>query len=263
MISLKQAVKSVAARVLSKNSYERLLACYSRIRHFIDEPITVKKILLGMKQRKINRIITRRSRGIKEFFFIQVGSCDGETEDPIYDFVTRFHWRGILLEPLRHLFAKLLVTYKNQPGLHFENIAISTDVGVKTVYRINSTTKEGYVPWYERSSSFYKDHLVRQIDTIKADFPDAEIIEEEVVCRPLDYLLTKYNVVKIDLLHIDAEGYDFEIIKMVPFTRIKPNMIFYESAHLSAADKRACEILLVSHGYKLITARVDTFAYLV
>jgi FkbM family methyltransferase len=262
MASLKEAIKALACRVLSKNSYDRLLGFYSKILRFVDEPITVKQILLHIKQKKIDRLITRHSLQAKDFFFIQIGSCDGETEDPIYDFVTRFHWRGVLVEPLSHLFEKLRVTYQNQTDLSLENIAISRDAGVRKLYRINSTTTEGYVPWYERSSSFYKEHLLNQIDTIRTHFPGAQIIAEDVRCQPLEYLLAKYRVQKIDLLHIDAEGYDFEIIKMIPFTRLKPNMILYESAHLTGADQKACKQLLASNGYQLLTARVDTFAYL-
>jgi FkbM family methyltransferase len=261
MIRVKEPMKNVARRVLSENSYGHLNALYSKVRREFAEPRNLKQILRDIKQAKIDRLIAQRSVENKDFFFIQVGSCDGESADPIYQFVTKFHWRGILVEPVRYLFDKLLFTYEGQSSLFFENIAISSEAGPKKIYRITSTTKTGFVPWYERCSSFYKEHLLSRIDVIRSYFPAAEIIEEQVSCRPFDYLIDKYNVRKIDLLHIDAEGYDYEIIKMVAFDRIRPSMIYYESEHLRPEDKVSCEKMLVTNGYRLIRAK-DTFAYL-
>jgi FkbM family methyltransferase len=165
------------------------------------------------------------------------------------------------VEPIRHLFEKLQMTYEMQKGLSFENIALSREAGLKTMYRVSSITTTGYVPWHERCSLFYKEHLLKQIHVMREHFPGTQIVEEDVVCRSFEYLIEKYNVRKIDLLHIDAEGYDYEIIKLVPFSRIRPNMIFYESEHLRPDDKVSCEELLITYGYKLIRAK-DTFAYL-
>jgi FkbM family methyltransferase len=261
MITVKRPIKTIARRLLSDASYEDLAVFYSNMRRGFDEQKGVREILWEVQQARINRVISQCSRQNGNFFFIQVGSCDGKTGDPIYEFVTRFGWHGILVEPVKHLFEKLLVTYADREGLCFENVAIAKESDSKTIYRITSVTKNGSVPWYERSSSFNKQHLLRQLDTIRRYLPTAEIVEEQVSCRPLGYLIDKYNVQAIDLLHIDAEGYDYKIIKMVPFGRIKPRMIFYESEHLSPADKIACEKMLIANGYKLIRAK-DTFAYL-
>ena len=34
-----------------------------------------------------------------ELTFIQVGGFDGITTDPLYKYITRYGWRGVLLEP--------------------------------------------------------------------------------------------------------------------------------------------------------------------
>ena len=261
MISVKRPIKKVARSLLTNDSYDDLARLYSSVRRGFDQRKGVKTILRDVRDARINRLIAQSSRQNKDFFFIQIGSCDGKTGDPIYEFVTNFGWRGILVEPVKHLFEKLLVTYADRKGLCFENVAIAKESESKTIYRITSVTKNGSVPWYERSSSFNKGHLLRQLDTIRRHLPTAEIVEEQVSCRPFGYLIEKYNVQAIDLLHIDAEGYDYEIIKMVPFGRIKPRMIFYESEHLIPADKIACEKMLIANGYRLIRAK-DTFAYL-
>jgi FkbM family methyltransferase len=258
---VKASIKRVAQRGLKADSYEYVADCYTSVCRGLGKQRDLKQVIRILRQARINRVIAKHSRANKDFFFIQVGACDGKSEDPIYRFVTQFSWRGILVEPVKHLFDKLLVTYQGHNRLFFENVAISRDADVRKLYRINCTTSAGFVRWYERSSSFFEEHLLRQMDQIKNDCPGAEIIEEQVSCRSFNYLLNKYNVKTIDLLHIDTEGYDYEIIKMVPFDRVKPNMIFYESEHLSPPDKLSCEKMLTANGYKLIRAK-DTFAYL-
>jgi hypothetical protein len=72
----------------------------------------------------------------------------------------------------------------------------------------------------------------------------------------------RYHVAKLDLLHIDAEGYDDEIIKMIDFKRIQPGIIQYEHMHLSPERRSACEELLKKHGYRIINGFADVIAYL-
>lgn len=261
MISVKKPIKSVARHMLSEKSYNDLAVLCLKLRQDLNEPKVIEHVLRDVQEARINRVITQFSQKTKDFFFIQVGSCDGKTGDPIYEFVNKFGWRGILVEPVKYLFEKLLITYEDHKGLHFENIAIAGETGLKKIYRLSSMTQAGSVPWFERISSFDERHLLRQLDAIRNYLPRANIIAEDVWCRPFSYLLDKYEVQEIDLLHIDTEGYDFEIIKMVPFDRVKPRMIFYESEHLSSTDKLSCERMLAATGYKLIRAK-DTFAYL-
>ena len=218
----------------------------------------LKRALFRLNQLRIEKKIIRSGRNNKDFFFIQIGSNNGVSGDPIHPFIVNYRWRGILIEPVRYLYEKLLATYQNQKGLFFENVAIDREQGVKNLYRIKGTGAD-HIAWYEKLGSFNKDHLMKHRRKIP-DF-DERLIEEKVACTTLKALLAKHKVTCIDLLHIDAEGYDYEILKTVPFHEIKPAMILYENKHLNPDDKLACRKLLKSHGYTLIKGR-DTFAYL-
>lgn len=219
----------------------------------------LKKSIFRFNQRRIEEKIIHISQKDSDFFFIQIGSNDGISGDPIHKFIINYHWRGILVEPVSYLYAELLATYKNQKELFFENVAIDKEAGYRSFYRIRKADESKHIFWYEKLGSFNKEHLLKHRKKIP-DF-DEKFLEEKVKCLTLETLLKKYNVKKINLLHIDAEGYDYEIIKMVSFNGIKPQMILYENKHLSADDKSACKNLLRSHGYKLIKSK-DTFAYL-
>jgi FkbM family methyltransferase len=194
-------------------------------------------------------------------FFIQIGSNDGVSDDPLYPRIVKIGWHGILVEPIAYLFSKLVKAHEGNNNLAFEKIAIAAREGNLPIYRIESQTKEGYTPWFERTGSLSKEHLVKHKEHIEKHGGSGKIIEEIVICKPFSYLLDKYHIEKIDLLHIDAEGYDYEIIKTIPFSRIRPRMIWYENKHFSPQDKQDCKRLLRSYGYRIIKAK-DTFAYL-
>ena len=78
-------------------------------------------------------------------------------------------------------------------------------------------------------------------------------------CITFNDLIKKYKVKKIDLLHIDTEGYDYEILKTLDF-KIKPNMILFEHKNLGKNKRKAWK-LLRNKGYKLFKVAGDTLAY--
>lgn len=219
----------------------------------------LKKAVFRFNTLRIEKKIRQVSRRHKDFFFIQIGSNDGVSGDPIHKFVAEYGWRGLLIEPVPYLYQKLLTSYQGVSGLFFENVAIDKESGEKSFFYIKSADTAGKVFWYEKIGSFNKAHLLEHRDKIP-DF-NSRLTEEKVSCSTLKALLQKYHIAKINLLHIDAEGYDYEIIKTVPFAETKPQMILYENKHLNPGDKAACKNFLRSYGYKLIKSK-DTFAYL-
>ena len=72
-------------------------------------------------------------------------------------------------------------------------------------------------------------------------------------------LIEKHNVQTIDLLQLDAEGYDFEIIQSIPFTKVIPSIIRYEHKHIDNAE---CRQYLEQFGYEFLHEKHDTVAYL-
>lgn len=219
----------------------------------------MKRLVFKLNEHRIKKRIVAASERAQNFFFVQVGSNDGISGDPIHALVKQHHWKGILIEPVRYLYEKLVANYEGCHGLSFENAAVDKENGKKNFYYIRSVSGGGRMAWYEKLGSFSKEHALKHRDKIP-DF-DARLVEELVPCITFANVCRKYGVEKIDLLHIDAEGYDFEIIKTVPFDSVKPRMILYENKHLSAGDKSACKQLLRSRGYKFIKSK-DTFAYL-
>ena len=72
-------------------------------------------------------------------------------------------------------------------------------------------------------------------------------------------LLEKHGFKGLDFLQIDAEGFDYEIIKSIDFAATRPRFINYEYV-LLGADRAACRALLLEKGYGLLDQRQDTLA---
>lgn len=223
---------------------------------------------LGLKRRinetvtttMIDKFIGQHSRNYKSFFVIQIGSNDGHTRDPIYKYVVKNKWKGIFIEPVPYIFKKLKKTYKDFKGLTFENVAIGEKSGYKTFYRIKRNNNPNNPIWYDQLGSFKKEVVEKH----RYEIPNfyKYLISEKIRCISLNKLLSKHKIFKINLLHIDTEGYDYEIIKHIPFGITKPKMILYEYLHLTKSDRNLCEKLLRENGYKLMSTNGDTLAYL-
>jgi FkbM family methyltransferase len=208
-----------------------------------------------------------RKRDPSDFYFIQIGAFDGITSDPIHKFVVRYGWSGVLVEPQPEAFRALQETYKSQSQLTFLNVAIAHESGKKGLYRIRDGATR-LPSWSQQVASFDLDTVLKHGHDLPASdtrgIPNIEkLVEiEQVNCITFDALLRELGVEEIDLLQIDVEGYDFEIIKMVDFERIKPWIICYEHIHLSQQQQKECIEHLTRYGYLVSVDFADTIAYL-
>lgn len=203
-------------------------------------------------------------------FFIQVGANDGKLNDPFYKFIRRDGWKGLLIEPQRTVFERLRINYSKFKGLTFENVAISDKEEIKKLYKISFSDSRRA----SGISSFIKDDLKKILEAGYAETIASEenivlpankeewITTEDVHCVRFSSLIVKHKVMKVDLLAIDTEGYDYEIIKTIPFDKLKPRVIIYEHSHLNEYDRIGCSNLLSNLGYKLKVTTSDTIANL-
>jgi FkbM family methyltransferase len=189
---------------------------------------------------------------------VQVGSNDGSMGDPLHDVIVKYGWRGVLVEPLPHLFAALKENYRGVPGLSFEQAAIGTTDGMTTMYSVR--TRPGDPVWVMGLSSFRRDVILESANEI----PDiAERIEEvEISVLRLETLLERHGINQIDLLQTDTEGYDHEILRQVDFSASwAPHQLIYESCHLDGPTLEKTHEMLRSAGYTVMPAGYDEFAY--
>jgi len=182
-----------------------------------------------------------------DFFVLQVGANDGETLDPIRRSVLRYHWKGILLEPLPDAFAKLSANYRDQPQLVLENAALARRDGTAEIWTLSNSS--GLQATFDRTR-------------LTAHLPGhTKVVPITVRTVSVSTLLRTHQVDRIDLLQIDTEGFDFEVLKMLFHeSSLRPRLIRYEHVHLSHADRAACVDLLAHEGYRMFPDFIDTIA---
>lgn len=66
---------------------------------------------------------------------------------------------------------------------------------------------------------------------------------------------------KIRFLYIDAEGFDYQVLKQYPLHHFRPNFISWEHQHLSASDQVDAELYARSHCYAVWKSGINTYAY--
>ena len=187
----------------------------------------------------------------KNLFFIQIGANDGVRSDPIFAYVCSNGWRGILVEPLQEPFSKLKKNYEGAKGMIFENCAISERDGEITFYKYPQDTVSSIYSYEDFSQ------VPRIMEKRKREKP--EMIH--VKSKKFSTLLDDHDVTHADFLQIDAEGYDYEIIKQIPFERCKPTYIQYEISNLSKTTAKKSIALLKQKGYNILNLGSNVFAF--
>ena len=191
---------------------------------------------------------------VPDIFLLQIGAHDGLSFDPVHEYVRRFHWRGLLVEPQPVIFAQLQKNYAGESQLLFENSAISPQDGTLDLHVFEGADAADHSSMLASTRKHYLQ--------LNGDNARGELKKITVPALSLASLLRKHNVEKVNVLQIDTEGFDFEIIRMIDFRRIKPELIHFESNFLNRRQKSECSKLLGGEGYALLNLGVDTIAYL-
>ncbi len=204
-------------------------------------------------------LLYRRLAKAPDFFFVQIGANDGVFADPIREFVTRNNVAGLAVEPLKDFFAKLVANYRDFPKVKPVNIAIHDSEKAITIHRVDPAKAARLGDWTQGIASFKESH--HRINQV----PDDVMVKETVPCVTLTELFEQHGVRNLDLLLIDTEGYDYEIMKMIDFSRFKPAIIRFEhglpALTMSVPQFKECAALLMDHGYYVITEPYDAIAY--
>ena len=216
-------------------------------------------------------LVERYAPTVSDFFFIQVGANDGRSGDPIHPHVVSRGWRGIVIEPQRAVFeSQLTATYRGIEGVALENAAIADADGWRDLYRIAFSDRR----WTTGLASLCRDQFTgprmksyvdRCVGDERSKVPDRQedyYTTERVRTMTFETLLNKYKPEKVDLLQIDAEGYDDQLLHLYDFARMPPTLIQYEH-HLTDDDtRRARRKMLREHGYLTFRDGINTVAVL-
>ncbi|HEX4665501.1 MAG TPA: FkbM family methyltransferase [Chthoniobacterales bacterium] len=197
---------------------------------------------------------------LPEARFLQIGANDGLTGDPLYPLLQRpgTRWRGVLVEPVAHLFAQLSERHGHNPALRLEQAAIAESNGTTLIHRLAVAPSDSL--WLDQIPSL-DPGLLRQ-NAEQFGQMDAAIVREEVSCYTVATLLRHHMMNRLDLLVIDAEGMDWRILRQFDLRELEPQLILYEHQHLTAEARGEAHQFLVHFNYGWAeTPEGDTLAW--
>jgi FkbM family methyltransferase len=228
----------------------------------------MKKFLSKVKKRIISKIYKKyfswkfdvlndylNKKGC-DVFFIQIGSNDGILDDILNERILKHNYKGILVEPVPYLFDKLVKNYNQKlNNLIFENVAIGNMNHKLPFYRLDVKNQGGVTFWYEGLGSFKKNVLLKHKNAIP-EF-DELLVTELIDLITFQDLIQKHQITFINLLHIDTEGYEFEILSSIDFSTIKIDIILFEHKHLSTFELNSIQKKLKKNDF--IVKRYNNF----
>lgn len=232
---LKKIVGIFGFKLVEKKLFKnnRLLSEYSFL--------STKKILTELfNQKKINSIV-------------QIGANDGVRFDELDEFINEYKIQSLLVEPIKSNFEKLKTKYYDADFVKLENSAILINEQVSYLYKVDNKHLIHYDKHVPGLTSFDKNHL------LKHGIKKKHIIKEKVNSINIKELLNKYNIKNLDLLYIDAEGYDGKIvIDFLMNTNLKPIIIF-EYIHINNETFNTLLLKLNEANYKIFSINENTF----
>ena len=177
---------------------------------------------------------------------VQIGANDGVRFDNLNEFINKYKIQSLLVEPIKNNFNKLKKKYINSNFVMLENSAIFTSTKDLFIYKV----EEKYLHYYDVHipgiTSLDKNHLLKHGVKLK------HIVKESVKTITIIELLNKYNIKNLDLLYIDAEGYDGNIVlDFLSHSLLKPIIIF-EYIHIQNEVLKKV-ILKIDQDYKIFS----------
>lgn len=168
--------------------------------------------------------------------FLEIGTCDFRT----LNYLSDYGWRGVIVEPVK----KYLNNIEQKPNVHYLNYAVDVKSGTNTI----RMAPEELVN---------QDYDYAGMSSLCSTNP---LLSEEMVINTItfDKIIDLCDITQIDYLKIDTEGYDWVLLQVFPFHRVRPKFIQIESEHLG---RNEIDTYLSEMGYHTMGDSTETYAY--
>jgi FkbM family methyltransferase len=180
----------------------------------------------------LKRIFANKKKG----FYIDVGAHHSSRFSNTYKLYKESNWTGINIDPSIKSYINLQKNRKRD---------ININCGI--------SDREESLKFYSFKENALNTFSLKKKNELKKNFKFK--IEKKISCKRLDFLLDCYikRPLKIDLLTIDAEGYDLKVLKSNNWIKYIPDYIIIEitSATLDGIIKHPISRFLKKKNYKI------------
>ena len=167
---------------------------------------------------------------MNNFDLIVIGACHGFW---IENDIKKCSNKILLIEPVKYNFDQLKNRFKNYKNIIFENIAIGEKNELIDFFHVlESSIDKLKKHWSSGIGSFSKEHILKH-RTKRFQITEKDIKCIKIKAMTFNKLIEKYKIEYINKLIIDAEGFDYKIIKSINFKKIFIKEIMFEKKHLS------------------------------
>ena len=146
---------------------------------------------------------------------MEVGAGDGIVFSNSLFFERERNWTGLLIEPTRYLFERLLKVHRKAYAV---NACLSVEKHISLV-------------------KFYGADLLGGIEKVmegpmlnRAKAAAPHVKATDTLCIPVYSLLEAINMLHINFFSLDVEGAELEILKTIPFAKVKIDLFLIEYA---------------------------------
>lgn len=154
-------------------------------------------------------------------FFIEVGAHDGIFQSNTLNLEESLGWKGILIEPSLNAYLECI---KNRPKSICINLALTS------------------FEQYKKKDFVFGDFNSSPMSSVAANrsgFSKFENLKNylsgitkkklrPVSTAPLQLIIDKIGIDKVDFLSLDVEGFEYEVLKGVNFNKCRPKYILIE-----------------------------------
>ena len=162
------------------------------------------------------------------------------------------------LEPQQDPFNKLKETYKNFENFYLLQECVGVE-GKSSFYFYNEKCKNLNINFSDGNHSLVKENISKRLKKFNLD-PSIYMSSYDVEVNPLTKIFQKHNInlsefKNLDLLQIDAEGYDDEVIYNSAIDFFKPKFINFEYKNLNKSKLENLIKYLERNSYECLKYR--------
>jgi FkbM family methyltransferase len=170
----------------------------------------------------------------KNGFFFDIGANDGVNQSTTWYFEKVLGWRGILVEPLPHIY-KELIKNRSAENFFFNCAAVSKNYLGSHINLLHD-----------------HDTLTTKLQMLDKDNKDKKVISVET--QTVENLLEKSinNNKIIDFFSLDVEGAEFEVLNGINFKKNPIKFILIETSNFSKLES-----FLLKNKFKFISRLSD------
>jgi FkbM family methyltransferase len=188
-----------------------------------------------------DKYLDKLFKGKSNGTFVDIGAHDGLTFSNSYFFEKVRNWKGVCVEPIPEIFAKLNET-RNCIKI---NGCVSNKVGTEKFLRVRGE----YVDT-EMLSGLLEDYDARHLERIDREIKEYGGSKEEieVKCYDINQVLKENSIKKVDFFTIDTEGNELKILKTIDFDGFDFDILLVENNYQTEEMNE----FMTSKGFKRI-----------